>query len=783
MSGSTTASIRNKKRVAIEYDIEKARSEKDFNSLLSLLKKYAKITSTPNDVLEYLVNAERYIADNNYLDAQLMLDKALTIKPDDQEVIAYLGVVDYQRNDYKKALEDMARLANPYNNPNNDMILNFRKVSIIVQAFSIKGKCQESLGKSNMALASYQGVIDVALRYFKSFRAIDVVTRPLVVEAFIRMANINRYYGNTTESVKTLRNCLSSQVILPATQYKSALTQLAHALLRNTCNQSYVPLLDNTEQQQQSRVVPGHLYHPGDQVEEALLCLHNVEHVQFTQLQQNPATPITEHDMEIYDDLCQGYCRKGQYYQIVENYERSLSTKFGEVHRWSQLALSLYCAGKYKRSLFIIEECLALVPNKIELNLLGAKICINQLNQFSKGLSLAQQVTKMDMDSINPTQLATAYLLIGVAYEKKALECKSSHEKQANQDLARENLKRAHQLDPSDYRISYHLALIYAYIREVKLGLKYIQESLSINPDEPASWNLLALLLSSNKAYELAYRACKHALTLSPTNVELLLTKAKLEIALDDGAQALITYKSAMSHLSNHTLTSVEDWDETDSVPRNRTSGGPSSIVSFDIRSGATDQKSHRGSEVLSSEGQDDATSPGAKEMLRVRATSHTTADRETSRRVQLWLAIGEAFTQQRMFEDAAACLSQADSICRDNPDVYYQQGFMLEIQDLRQDALANYQKALTIDPSHTNSAIRTAVNHFVAGGDLLLAENNLTTILRSYDPTSHYAWFQLGIVLKAKGDIERASECFKLAIELDKTSPLIPYETISRHI
>eukprot|EP01133_Synstelium_polycarpum_P007518 gene7518-8797_t len=550
-----------------------------------------------------------------------MLNKALDLHPNDQEVIAYIGVVDYHRNEHAKSLGHLKELKNPYTNPNNEMILNPRKANLLLQAFSIKAKGLEKASQPEEAIIAYQTLIDISSRFSKSNRIIEAQARPLIIDAFMRMVEIQKYFGSLVDPADTK----PSQA----------------------------------------------LYIPTSQDEEALLALHHAEQIMAL---SNP-----------HDNV----------------------------------------------------------------------------------------------------MLSKAYLLIGVAHEKKALECKSYNEKQKNQKESLSNLQMAYRYDPSDHQVPYHLALIYADIRETRLGLKYIQESLAINPDEPAAWNLLSLLLSSNKAYELAYRSVKHALNQSPSNLELLLAKAKLEIALDDGSQALLTYRSAMTHLANQTLTSTLDiCDDLESMPRNRNqSGAPSSLVSFDIRSGGTTESrsTHRApaSDVMSGDAED---SPRDHLGVKISEGHALINSRDNQRRVTLWLSIAEAFTRQHMFEDAAACLSQAGVLAPHNPDVFYQQGFLLDIQELRADALIHYHKALAIEPGHTNSAIRVAVNHFNSG-DLLLAENNLTTILRSSDPTSHYAWFQLGLVLKAKGEIDPAAGCFQRAIELDKTSPLIPYETISRHI
>eukprot|EP01132_Coremiostelium_polycephalum_P006060 gene6060-7549_t len=805
-----------------EIEIEKARSEKDWGTLANLLKKYSKFVTPSDSPLEHVIHAERYLIDNDYTSAETSLSKAIAIDPNNQEVLAYLGIIEYERNVLVKSLQYLNRLHNPFVNPsNNDAILNPRRVELLIRAITIRAKCQEQQGSAQEALLSYQTVMDIAFRYYKNLRLIDLQTKSSLEEAIIRIALIHRYFGNISIAIKHIRSCLSSQLNLSTPAFKHALILLSELLLLNTSSGAYTSTVDATVDTLQ---MSKQFFIPSDDVEEALLALlhaestiqqqqHQLLLAQQQQLPQQQLSPtqqqqlttaqlqqqqsaasqlqqqqqqqnqLSDKDMITYDLLCTAYSRREQYYQIVELFEKSIAFKFSDPHQWIQLALSLYSAGKYKRSLFIVEECLATDPKNVTLLLLGAKICINHLNKITKGIILAKQAIA-NLDPTQTTQQSKAYLSMGIAYGKKSFECKSYNEKQNNQELSLVNLKKAYLLDPYDYRNSYHLALIYADIRDTPNGIKYIHESLALNPNDSSSWNLLALLLSSNKNYELAYRSCKHGLSESPSNIDLLLTKAKIELALDDAPQALITYKSIFTHLSKNSLTSNDIFDDSESLPRNRYTSGPSSIVSFDVKSTATDTKSHRSAALQSITETDNLEdSPGGKDVLKATTSSHAfVSNREVNRKVRLWLSLAEAFTQHRMFEDAASCLSQAESINPTNPDVFYQQGYLLEKQDFKLDAIANYQKALAIDASHTNTAIRMAVYHLVED-DLLMAENNLTTILRSYDPTSHLAWFQLGLVLKAKGEIERASQCFQRAIELDKTSPLIPYSTIPRYI
>ncbi|KYQ99795.1 hypothetical protein DLAC_03742 [Tieghemostelium lacteum] len=778
-------SLRNKKQVNLEFEIEKARAEKNWDSLSHLLKKYNKL-NIPDSPLESLIHAEKYLSENDYANATVSLNKALTISPNNQEVLAYLGIIEKDKNDINRALGFFGKLINPFSNPSqSEIILNNRKINLIIRGFTERGKCYDALGNIPEALNSYLTVLDMYPRYYKNQRLIDQPTKQCIEEGFLRIASIqHQNQGNTQASIKHLRQCLSIQFGHSLQTYKQLLVSLGRLQSRYISSSVYQPLLiDNSANQ----MVKQQFYIPQDEVEESILCFQNVEHI----LQ----SPLSQDDSFIYDDLCMVYTRRAQFYPIAELYEKSIAHDSMSSHKWVQLALSLYCSAKYKRSLFILEECLAnhQMENSINLRLLASKICVNHLNLLTKGITFAKQAFDLieNQEPENTLLLSKASLSIGIGYGKKAWDSKSYNEKQHNQELSLKHLKKAYDLDPKDYRNAYHLALIYADIRDTPLALKYTQIALKWNPNDTASWYLLSLLLSSNKNYELAYRTCKHGLCQSPNNVELLLIKAKIELALDDAAQALVTYKSAFTHLQNETLTSCEDaLDEYDVLVRNKqASNGPSSVVSFDIKSSATENKSHKStltdaiSELEDSPLTVNTIGGGqTKDNLGRGESSNTLNQKEISRKIHLWLSLSEAFIQQCMLKDAYQCLVQASLLEPNSPDVYYYQGYLLETQDINSSAIQYYQKALTLDASHTKSAIRLATFHF-REGNLLLAENNLTTILRTFDPTSHVGWFQLGLVLKDKGEIERSSDCFKRAIELDKTSPLISYNTISRYI
>jgi tetratricopeptide (TPR) repeat protein len=78
---------------------------------------------------------------------------------------------------------------------------------------------------------------------------------------------------------------------------------------------------------------------------------------------------------------------------------------------------------------------------------------------------------------------------------------RSHDERKDAQKKALDALQKAYELDSHDYLIAFHLSLQYAEVRDVTKALQFIKTSLTLNPNHSESWNLLALLLSSQKHY------------------------------------------------------------------------------------------------------------------------------------------------------------------------------------------------------------------------------------------------------------------------------------------
>jgi len=210
---------------------------------------------------------------------------------------------------------------------------------------------------------------------------------------------------------------------------------------------------------------------------------------------------------------------------------------------------------------------------------MAAKLCINHLNETHPAIQFAQQALKL-----GGTNVVKAYHALGLGYSKLSTLVRSNEERKEAQKKALDALQNAYELDRDDYLIAFHLSLQYAEIRDVAKALQYIKLSLSLNSTYSESWNLLALLLSSQKHYADALVTCKTGLQ-ECSDINLLITKAKLEQALGNTTQALLTYKDAFavwkktekqkpqdeseSFDDNKSIeSSVKDFSETDSVDR-----------------------------------------------------------------------------------------------------------------------------------------------------------------------------------------------------------------------
>lgn len=743
---------KNKKQSQLEIDIENARAQKDWINVWNLFKKYSKVN--PDSLLECLARAEHALENYDLSQARLCLDKAKRLDPENEEVMAMYGRLEFVAKDFDRAFSYLSLL----HMPPNDQILFPRTVRILLQSWQIKGLCQEARHEYKQAANTYRELLDLAIRSYNNLTSVDPMAKPFIETALCNLPLLQ--FDDVFTSIQLSRQALFVPFELSPNALHSTLRHLAHLLLRDTSAASYPQL-------QEEPGASALRYTPRTANEEALLAL----------LKSSQDTSNTSTDL--YEDICLAYSRLNLYSPIVDAYERLLSYQIGDVHQLMQLALSLMNSGRYRRALYVMQDCVTRDPANPVFLLLAAKLCTNHLRQTQTGLEYADvAVHTLEDRPENQIWLARARLAVGICYQKLALEAQAFEHRKEYQKRALQSLLLAYQLDPNDSVICYNLALIYADVRDIPRSLKFVRKCLSLDKSNSSAWGLLGLLLSSQKRFTVALSVVTQALEENPSNIILTLIKAKLEQILDEPIQALQTYKAAFGQYS---IVLEDEAANQPPEPPKFDAGSVHSAGTADTRT------THR--RTVASAGGDDVISVAALSQARSHVLSLHTNSKDHPDEVppptnpglsNLWLATAEAFAQAGQYTDAADCLLEARALDTTNAELFYQEGCMLEMQDMLSEAIVQYQRALAIEFFHIMARIRVATI-CQKSKDLNLAEQMLSSVLR-IEPTSHQAWFQLGCVLKEKvGEEKRAAECFQRAVELDKTAPVLPFCTIPR--
>ena len=135
---------------------------------------------------------------------------------------------------------------------------------------------------------------------------------------------------------------------------------------------------------------------------------------------------------------------------------------------------------------------------------------------------------------------------------------------------------------------------------------------------------------------------------------------------------------------------------------------------------------------------------------------------------VEIWEAVAKAFLFSTEPADIAAAAEHTAAAVKLGPDVASVQltlGKVLERQDRQADALAAYQKALTIDPSY--DAARAKVARLALELEQPRLAREAADELVRRDATSADNQFMLGLVAAGTGEIETARKAYAEAIRL----------------
>ncbi|NXP47308.1 TTC7A protein, partial [Heliornis fulica] len=523
-------------------------------------------------------------------------------------------------------------------------------------------------------------------------------------------------------------------------------------------------------------------YCPQDNVEEALLLLlisesmANRDAVISRAPDQQDDRAVSLRDASaVYDLLSITLGRRGQYVMLSECLERAMKFAFDEFHLWYQLALSMVACGKSAYAVSVLKECAKLRPTDPTVPLLAAKVCIGSLHWLQEGEYFAKMVIDLGEDA--GEFLAKGYLALGLTYSLQATDATLRGTQDELNKKALQTLERARDLAPEDHQIILYLSLQLALVRQISDAIEHLQEALQLCKDDMNSLHLLALLFSAQKHYQHALDVINMAVVEYPESFSLLFTKVKLEWIRKGPEEALVTCR----HM-------LQMWQMVYNVLQHSGSMKGSSVTETPVI------KKHNGMHLTLPDAHDtDSGSQRASSLAASRleqAMSEITMQSSAMKQgpmqlwtalEQIWLQAAELFMEQRHLKEAGFCIQEAASLFPTSHAVLYMRGRLAEMKGNLEEARQLYDEALTVNPAGVEimHSLGLVLNRL---GRRDLAQKVLRDAIQ-IQTTSHRAWNSLGEVLQDQGKNEAAIECFLTALDLESSSPVIPFTVIPREL
>uniref|UniRef100_A0A7N9C944 Tetratricopeptide repeat protein 7B n=1 Tax=Macaca fascicularis TaxID=9541 RepID=A0A7N9C944_MACFA len=801
----------------LETEIERCRSECQWERIPELVKQLSAKLIANDDMAELLLGEsklEQYLKEHPLRQGasprgpkpQLTeVRKHLTAALDRgnlkseflQESNLIMAKLNYVEGDYKEALNIYARVglddlpltaAPPY------------RLRVIAEAYATKGLCLEKLpissSTSNLHVDREQDVItcyekagDIALLYLQEIERVilsNIQNRSpkpgpaphdqelgFFLETGLQRAHVLYFKNgidvhedqqNLTRGVGRFRELLRAVETRTTQNLRMTIArQLAEILLRGMCEQSYwnpledppcqSPLDDplrkgaNTKTYtltRRARVYSGeNIFCPQENTEEALLLLLISESMAN---RDAVLSRIPEHKSDrlislqsasvVYDLLTIALGRRGQYEMLSECLERAMKFAFEEFHLWYQFALSLMAAGKSARAVKVLKECIRLKPDDATIPLLAAKLCMGSLHWLEEAEKFAKTV--VDVGEKTSEFKAKGYLALGLTYSLQATDASLRGMQEVLQRKALLAFQRAHSLSPTDHQAAFYLALQLAISRQIPEALGYVRQALQLQGDDANSLHLLALLLSAQKHYHDALNIIDMALSEYPENF------------IDSGRGSSLLDRTIADRRQLNTIT-LPDFSDPET----------GSVHATSVAASRVEQAL---SEVASSL-QSSAPKQGPLHPWMTLA--------------QIWLHAAEVYIGIGKPAEATACTQEAANLFPMSHNVLYMRGQIAELRGSMDEARRWYEEALAISPTHVKSMQRLAlILHQL--GRYSLAEKILRDAVQ-VNSTAHEVWNGLGEVLQAQGNDAAATECFLTALELEASSPAVPFTIIPR--
>ncbi|KAK2192924.1 hypothetical protein NP493_20g07035 [Ridgeia piscesae] len=825
----------------IELEVEKYRAAGNWAKLLDLSKQITSKGSDQDALANFIsteATFERFLLENQpseknttkasseLADIRHRIDTILhsEIKPDyKQDAQCLMAKLFYVIGDYTNSL---ARLDALNLDKINIESSSNRKMRLIGEAYALKGLCLEKLPpltnakdtetREKQVLHCFEMAGDICLlqlqdrqeRFFKTPSQSSVTNMspsgniwctadgdpsavgPFVENAIQRSPILYIRNGEISKGVGRFRDLLQAVEVRGLHGLRQLLArELAEVLLRGMCDATYSPIrvtaksnsVSPTRKLKPKKYTGDGLFVPKNRDEEVLLLLLISESIAARDVVLNRSQEYTQarqHTLRttisVYDLLAIVLVRYGQFGMLSETFERAMRFSFEEFHIWYQFGLSLLCSQKYSQAVLVLRECMHLEADNAVVPLLIAKVCYEHLHRWDEGIEASGLAMKCTSDR---QLLAKSYVLHGVGFCLKAEDTHLETSRREFHSQALEFFLKAVSLDGSDHLSLFYVALLLALLRQIPEALKYVKKALGLRSDHLQSLQLLALLLTATKSYTQAYDLILTAIAEYPDHFSLLFIRSKLEQELQGVEPALQTCRH-MLQMWKSLFEPTLDNEQRGTGLIDKALSNPYSLLHLQFGELSDRDSSSVRAESVAASRIEQALSGVASTMGSSRQPKQG-PQQMWSIQTQIWLEIAELYISVDKLDSANACIQEANSIFPISHMVSYMKGRLAEHKEEFNEAKSFYENAVSINPAHVRSLQHLGLVMHMTGNQHV-AEKVLRDAVNS-DPMCSKSWQFLGDVLLSLGETESASQCLITAVDLEATSPIMPFSTVPK--
>lgn len=477
-----------------------------------------------------------------------------------EEARARLGKYEYQKGNIEAALHVFARidteivtsmirsslaqrgrhnkrLPRNYARPS----LSIQSVSLLLEAFFLKAKSLQALGKFKEAALSCKVILDMVEsslpRGLLGNFGVECKLQETLSKAVELLPELWKLADNPHEAIMSYRQALLYKWNLDAETTAKIQKEFVVFLLYSGSEASPPSLGSQMDTS----------YVPRNNIEEAILLL-------MILLRQGCSNRI-EWDPSILDHLSFALSVSGDLTALANQLEQLLPFTVNPTEKCQILALCYYGAGRALAALGLLRKLLSGRedhPKHVLALLMASKICCENPSLASEGVSFACRVLE-NLEGRCDQLAITATCFLGLSLSAHSKSSISDSERHQRQSEALHNLEIASRMTRMrNPLILYHLSLEYAEQRKLDAALDYAKSLLELEAGSNVKgWLLLARILSAQSRFLDAESVIDAALDQTGKWDQgiLLRTKAKLQIARGHLRNGTETYTQLLAVL------------------------------------------------------------------------------------------------------------------------------------------------------------------------------------------------------------------------------------------